>query len=147
MDIVDKKTRSRMMAGIRSRDTQPEIRVRKYLHAHGFRFRLHTAKLPGRPDIVLARYRIAIFVHGCFWHRHENCKLTTMPAENQKQWNLKFESNKTRDQKNIEAILGKNWKVIVIWECGLREKDWSTKLAWLPNAIRLPSASLIQWPS
>ena len=146
MDIVDKKTRSRMMAGIRSKNTQPEIRVRKYLHAHGFRYRLHSKTLPGRPDIVLAKHSVAIFVHGCFWHRHDGCKLTTVPAENRQKWQSKFEANKYRDNKNIDALLKKGWVVIILWECGLRKKDWQEQLAWLPSAIRIPTSPFLHWP-
>src|SRR5690606_8341446 len=100
MDIVDPSTRSRMMKGIRGRDTEPERIVRQYLHAAGLRFRLGGAGLPGRPDVVLPRHRVALFVHGCFWHRHEGCRFTTTPATNADFWQSKFASNTARDLAN-----------------------------------------------
>ena len=119
-DIVDKQTRSRMMAGIRGRDTRPEIRLRSALHRRGFRFRLHDRNLPGRPDIVMSRHRVVIQVHGCFWHRHEGCRYATMPKTNSKFWKEKFRTNIARDLRTEKALLEKGWRVATIWECGLR---------------------------
>lgn len=120
MDVVDAATRSRMMKGIRSRDTQPEMHVRKYLHAHGFRYRLHARDLPGSPDLVLPKYRVAIFVHGCFWHRHEGCKYATAPVSNAERWQLKFNANIERDARKESMLRAAGWRVMVVWECELR---------------------------
>jgi len=145
-DIVDKETRSRMMSGIKGKDTQPEMKVRRYLHSRGFRYRLHVCILPGRPDICLPRYRVVIFVHGCFWHRHKGCELSYVPASNKERWLSKFQKNVERDRNNIKALISAGWKVIVLWECGLRSKE-PTLLDWLPEAIRNENGSnRIEWP-
>jgi DNA mismatch endonuclease (patch repair protein) len=120
MDVVDAATRSKMMSGIRSKNTGPEMIVRKYLHAHGFRYRLHTRKLPGSPDLVLPKHRAVIFVHGCFWHRHAGCQYSTTPASNAERWKLKFDSNIERDARNERLLRATGWRVIVVWECDLR---------------------------
>lgn len=120
MDVVDAATRSRMMKGIRSKDTQPEMIVRKYLHAQGFRYRLHARNLPGSPDLVLPKYRVAILVHGCFWHRHAGCKYATTPASNAERWKLKFDANIERDARKENLLHAAGWKVLVVWECELR---------------------------
>jgi DNA mismatch endonuclease (patch repair protein) len=109
-----------MMKGIRSKDTQPEMIVRKYLHAQGFRYRLHARNLPGSPDLVLPRYRVAILVHGCFWHRHAGCKYATTPANNAERWKLKFDANIERDARKENLLRAAGWKVLVVWECELR---------------------------
>lgn len=119
-DIVDAATRSRMMASIRSKNTQPEIALRKALHAQGLRFRLHVPKLPGKPDIVLPKWKAAIFVHGCFWHRHEGCRYCTMPATRPEFWQGKFEANVARDAKNAAALHEQGWRTLVVWECELK---------------------------
>lgn len=120
MDVVDAATRSRMMAGIRSKNTKPEMTVRKYLHANGFRYRLHVRDLPGSPDLALPKYQVAIFVHGCFWHRHRGCRYTTTPSSNKENWHQKFETNIKRDIKKQAALEDAGWRVIVVWECELR---------------------------
>ena len=120
MDIVDSTTRSRMMAGIRSKNTKPEMTVRRYLHARGFRYRLHARDLPGSPDLVLPKYRVAILVHGCFWHRHTRCRFATTPVSNVERWNVKFQANVDRDAKKITLLKKAGWRVIVVWECELR---------------------------
>ena len=109
--------RSRNMSAIKSKNTKPEIKVRKVLHSMGYRFRLHSKDLPGSPDIVLPKYKTVIFVHGCFWHRHENCKYTSTPKTRQEFWENKFNSNKKRDQKIQKEIIDLGWKFIIIWEC------------------------------
>ena len=109
--------RSRNMSAIKSKNTKPEIAVRKLLHSMGYRFRLHRKDLPGSPDIVLPKYKTVIFVHGCFWHRHENCKYTSTPKTRQEFWENKFNSNKKRDQKIQKEIIDLGWKFIIIWEC------------------------------
>lgn len=121
VDIVDAATRSRMMSGIRGVDTRPETFLRKALHRAGFRYRLHAATLPGRPDIVLPSRRVAIFVHGCFWHRHEGCHWCTVPASNIEFWRSKFERNVERDRRAIDALQGLGWRTGIVWECGLRK--------------------------
>lgn len=112
-------TRSRMMAGIRGRNTKPEILVRSLLHRQGFRFRLNVRELPGTPDIVLPRYRAAIFVHGCFWHGHD-CPLYRLPGTRTGFWKDKIDRNRSNDQKASAALLAASWRVAVIWECALR---------------------------
>lgn len=116
-DIVDKATRSRMMAGIRGRDTKPEQRVRSALHSAGFRYRLHVGKLPGRPDLVLPKFQAVILVQGCFWHRHEGCPAATTPSSNIEFWQKKFKQNVARDTRNIAALRTIGWRVAIIWEC------------------------------
>ena len=120
-DIVDRKTRSRMMAGIKGKDTGPEMLVRRFLHKAGFRYRLHDYNLPGCPDLVLPRYRIVIFVNGCFWHRHQGCKLAYLPKTNLDKWQKKFDQNVLRDQVNIDKLERAEWRVFVVWECSLRK--------------------------
>lgn len=117
MDTFSKEKRSSIMSLIRSKDTKPEIIVRKWLHAQGYRFRLHPKKLSGTPDIVLPKHKTGIFVNGCFWHRHEGCKRTTMPSSNTNIWAKKFEATIARDKKHAESLRVSGWKVIVIWEC------------------------------
>jgi len=122
-DVVDGATRSKMMAAIRSADTKPEMRLRRELHARGFRFRLHDRSLPGRPDIVLPRWRAVIEVRGCFWHRHEGCRLTTNPATRPEFWRDKFRRNTERDSRNESMLRQAGWRVAVVWECSLRSRD------------------------
>ncbi len=119
-DVVDTATRSRMMAGIRTRDTKPEILVRKALFGAGFRFRLHRKDLPGSPDIVLPGPRIAVFVHGCFWHAHAGCHFAKTPATRQEFWRSKLMANVERDARVREALLSAGWRVLVVWECATR---------------------------
>lgn len=121
MDIVDHKTRSRMMASVKQVNTRPEKVVRSLLHKTGYRFRLHRRDLPGSPDIVLPRYRIAIFVHGCFWHGHPGCKYARRPASNRIYWNTKLDENITRDAKKIEQLKQLGWYVVIIWECQVKD--------------------------
>ncbi len=109
--------RSRNMSAIKSKNTKPEIKVRKLLHSMGYRFRLHSKDLPGSPDIVLPKYKTVIFVHGCFWHRHENCKYASTPKTRKEFWNKKFTENKKRDSEIQEKIKILDWRSVVIWEC------------------------------
>ena len=109
--------RSRNMSAIKSKNTKPEIKVRKILHSMGYRFRLHSKDLPGSPDIVLPKYKTVIFVHGCFWHRHENCKYASTPKTRKEFWNKKFTENKKRDFEIQEKIKILDWRSVVIWEC------------------------------
>jgi DNA mismatch endonuclease (patch repair protein) len=135
-DIVDGKTRSRMMAGIRSRDTRPEVALRQALHSRGLRYRLHGAGLPGRPDLVLPRHRVVIFVHGCFWHRHPECRYATTPATREAFWAAKFEANVARDKRVEAELLAMGWRVGIVWECALRgsantERTADVAAAWI----------------
>jgi len=116
-DVVSRETRSRMMSGIRGKNTQPELRVRQYLHARGFRFRLHDPRLPGRPDIVLPRYRTAVFVHGCFWHQHPGCRFASRPGTNAEFWRSKLAGNARRDAEVETLLQRQGWHVEVVWEC------------------------------
>ena len=109
--------RSRNMSAIKSKNTKPEIAVRKMLHALGYRFRLHRKDLPGSPDIVLPKYKTVIFVHGCFWHRHENCKFASTPKTRKEFWENKFNENMKRDKNNFKELKKLNWNLLVIWEC------------------------------
>lgn len=119
-DIVSRSRRSQMMGGIGPRDTKPEIVVRRLLHRLGYRFRLHVRKLEGRPDIVLPRHRIVIFVHGCFWHRHPRCRLAYTPKSNIGFWLDKFDQNVKRDARNRSALRRAGWRVVTVWECQTR---------------------------
>lgn len=122
-DIHTREQRSRNMAAIRSRNTKPEVRVRRVLHAMGFRFRLHRKDLPGRPDIVLPKYRTAIFVHGCFWHCHR-CKYgSVVPATRAEFWAAKRGGNVARDRRHAAALRRLGWRVAVLWECEVRTDD------------------------
>lgn len=130
-DVVDKATRSRMMSGIRGKNTKPELQVRRYLYAKGFRYRLHTSNLPGKPDLVFKKYRTVLFVHGCFWHRHEHCKYAATPKTNSAFWIKKLTTNRDRDLKNESLLQALGWRVLTIWECEVDEFH----LAQLAEAI------------
>ena len=121
-DTVDSATRSRIMARVRSRNTRPEMILRRALHARGLRYKLHDSALPGRPDLVFPRFRAVCFVHGCFWHRHGGCPRATTPASNREYWERKFAANVRRDGEHRAALLRAGWRVGVIWECALRPK-------------------------
>lgn len=118
-DVVSKQVRSRMMSGIRGKDTRPEMTVRRLLHGQGFRYRLHRKDLPGKPDIVLPKYKAAIFVNGCFWHGH-GCSLFKWPASNVDFWKQKIEANKSRDTQAIAALEKSGWRCRTVWECESR---------------------------
>jgi DNA mismatch endonuclease (patch repair protein) len=138
MDIVNIQTRSRMMSNIKGKNTKPELTVRSLLHQKGFRFRLHDKKLPGKPDIVLKKYNAVIFIHGCYWHRHENCKLASTPKQNAEFWNKKFSDNVRRDSEVYYQLKKLGWRTAVIWECSIRDKkclpDYIETLAfWLKS--------------
>lgn len=120
IDVVDQATRSRMMSGIRGKNTKPELVVRSFLHRVGLRYRLH-AKLPGKPDLVFPKYRTALFVHGCFWHRHVDCRYATSPTSNAEFWRDKFEANVRRDAEVKKQLRAAGWKVRIVWGCELSE--------------------------
>lgn len=121
-DVVDRATRSRMMSGIRGTNTKPELIVRSFLHRHGLRFRLHIRELPGRPDVVLPKYRVAVFVHGCFWHRHEGCRYATTPRNNAAFWRDKLNGNVLRDARRRRELTRLGWRVFTVWECELDDR-------------------------
>lgn len=125
-DVVDPRTRSRMMAGIRGTDTGPELLVRRHLHSRGFRYRLHDRCLPGRPDVVLPRWRTVIEVQGCFWHAHENCPFFRLPETRRGFWETKLSGNRQRDRRNHQALCEQGWRVAVVWECALRKNTDAT---------------------
>ncbi|MBC7389095.1 MAG: DNA mismatch endonuclease Vsr [Opitutaceae bacterium] len=122
-DVHSKETRSYNMSRIRSKDTKPELLVRKFLHKNGFRYRLHVKNLPGKPDIVLPKYKTVIFVHGCFWHGHEGCKYFIIPKTKTEWWTNKISLTQEKDLQHFEALKKAGWKVIIVWECELRKKD------------------------
>ena len=134
-DTISAPHRSWNMSRIRGRDTGPEIILRSLLHRAGYRFRLHDRKLPGRPDIVLSKYRTAILVHGCFWHRHEGCRNATTPSTRRDLWQEKFDGNVARDQANEERLIDLAWRVIVVWECELK-KDPEGVLQSINKSLR-----------
>ncbi|WP_064701333.1 very short patch repair endonuclease [Halomonas caseinilytica] len=143
MDIVDAKTRSRMMSAIRGKNTSPELAVRRYLHARGFRYRLHRRDLPGNPDLVLPKYRLVIFVHGCFWHRHEGCFYATSPATRKDFWRRKLDGNVERDRRQQAELIEASWRVLVIWECGL--KHLLHEIDAIETLVK-NTATLEEWP-
>ena len=136
VDIVNSKTRSRMMSGIGTANTKPEITVRKLLFAQGFRYRLHRKDLPGKPDLVLPKYEVAVFVHGCFWHCHE-CHLFKWPKSNATFWRKKILGNRQRDARNVKELRALGWDVMTVWECAVRNR----------SAIQLESlgAKMARW--
>lgn len=135
-DTVSKKRRSEIMANIRGKDTSIEILVRKHLFSKGFRYRKNVRSLPGKPDIVLPKYRTLILINGCFWHGHEPCKSYSFPKSRIEFWTEKISKNKDRDRKNIAALTDLGWKVITIWQCEIKGKSLHEKLRWLENEIK-----------
>ncbi len=121
MDVHNKETRSYNMSCIKGKNTKPEEIVRKYLFSHGLRYRKNDKKLPGTPDIVLPKYKTVIFVNGCFWHGHENCRYFVVPKTNTEFWTNKIETNRQRDNRKINDLKRLGWNVIVIWECQLKK--------------------------
>ncbi|HEO1831601.1 TPA: very short patch repair endonuclease [Acinetobacter baumannii] len=135
IDIVDTSTRSRIMASIKGRDTKPEILIRKLLHKRGFRFRLHVKELPGKPDVVLKKYKAVIFINGCFWHGHKDCHLFKLPATRTDFWEEKINKNQLNDTKTIKLLLDNDWRVCVVWECSVRgaKKDLNMVINSISN--------------
>jgi DNA mismatch endonuclease (patch repair protein) len=134
-DVHDKETRSYNMSRIKGKDTKPEMLVRKFLHANGFRYRLHVKNLPGKPDIVLSRYKTVIFVHGCFWHGHEGCRYFVVPKTRTEWWLNKINGNVENDRKAFTALHELSWKIIEIWECELKARNKENTLINLPALI------------
>lgn len=132
MDVHNKKTRSFNMSRIRSKNTRPELLVRKFLFLKGFRFRIHSNILPGQPDIVLSKHKTIIFIHGCFWHGHDGCKYYVVPKTRTEWWEKKIDLNRSKDKMNIDALEKLGWNVKVIWECELKSKN---KISTLNNLL------------
>lgn len=128
-DIHDKATRSYNMSQIKGTDTKPEILVRKFLHSHGIRYRLHNKKLPGKPDLTFSKYHTVIFVNGCFWHGHHGCKYFVLPKTRTKWWQEKIEETIKRDNTTIQNLKELGWKSIIVWECELKPGKRKTSLA------------------
>lgn len=123
MDKLTPEQRSTCMSRIRSKDTKPEMIVRRLLHSRGYRYRLHDRRLPGKPDLTFVRWRKVIFVHGCFWHMHEGCKRAGIPKSRIGFWKLKLEKNRARDQLNTARLTAMGWRVLVVWECELLDVE------------------------
>ena len=136
MDVPDQKTRSYNMSRVKGKDTKPEEIVRKYLFSQGFRYRKNDKRLPGKPDIVLPKYKTVIFVNGCFWHKHEGCKYFVWPKSNSEFWKEKIESNIVRDKKQYEELKNAGWHVIIVWECELKKKQRMDTLERLVTEIQ-----------
>jgi DNA mismatch endonuclease (patch repair protein) len=123
VDIISAERRSALMRRVRQRDTDPELVVRRVAHALGYRFRLHRRDLPGTPDLVFPKYRVALFVHGCFWHRHEGCPRATTPKSRRDYWLPKFAANVERDRRKEEALKSLGWRVLIFWECEINDAN------------------------
>lgn len=130
-DTVSRKRRSEIMASVGQKDTGPEKIVRSYLHKRGIRYRLHVKQLPGKPDLVFPGRRTVLFVHGCFWHGHDDkgCKLARIPKSNVAFWKSKIQGNQERDQRNYKALKDEGWRVLTVWECQLKDESNLEKLA------------------
>lgn len=134
-DVHTKEQRSFNMSQIKSKNTKPEMLVRRFLHAHGFRYKLHDKTLPGKPDIVLPKYKTVIFIHGCFWHGHKDCKYFVVPKTRTDWWMNKINGNIANDKKAITALKKEGWKIIVLWECDLKPKTFEKTLNKLIKSI------------
>jgi len=134
-DVHEPAVRSYNMSRIRSKDTKPEMVVRKFLHAHGFRYKLHDKKLPGKPDIVLPKYKTVIFVHGCFWHGHKGCRYFVVPKTRTEWWLRKFERNKQLDLENFSSLKNEGWNVFSIFECELKTIKRTKTLSNILNKL------------
>ena len=137
-DVHDQQIRSYNMSQIRCKNTKPEEIVRKHLFSHGFRYRKNDARLPGKPDIVLPKYKTVIFVNGCFWHGHEGCKYFVWPKNNADFWRTKISSNILRDAKTLKTLNSAGWRVITIWECELKAEKQQTTLHSLTETLQSP---------
>lgn len=141
-DVVSPIKRSRMMSGIKGKNSRPEMLVRKALFAMGHRFRLHRRDLPGTPDIVMPGRRIAIFVHGCFWHAHQGCKYAKVPSTRTEFWAAKLQGNVNRDQRDVNQLVELDWRVLTVWECSTRDAEVAAGLSsalwqWIESDARL----------
>lgn len=127
MDRLSPDARSRLMSRVRGKDTAPEMVVRRLVHALGYRFRLHRKDLPGSPDLVFPGRRVVVFVHGCFWHRHEGCRLASTPKSNEAFWEAKFGRNVERDARKERELRALGWRVLVVWQCETKDRDELTR--------------------
>lgn len=146
-DIVDPAARSKIMASIRGKNTKPELQVRRGLHQLGVRFRLHRRDLPGSPDLVFPKHRAVLFVHGCFWHRHDSCSLAYTPSANSHKWVEKFKANVERDRRQVATLQHAGWRVFVIWECALRANDLSTLFVAVAAELKTGESTYREWPT
>ena len=137
---------SRNMSRVRGKDTKPEVAVRKYLFSKGFRFRKNDSRLPGKPDVVLPKYRTVIFVNGCFWHAHEGCRRASVPESHREYWEAKLRRNKERDAEVERELRNAGWKVLTVWECGLKKSSFESVLDALIEAIRSESPEKTEFP-
>ena len=135
-DVHDTAIRSYNMSRIKGKDTKPEETVRKYLFSKGFRYRKNVSTLPGKPDIVLPKYKTCIFVHGCFWHKHEGCKYFVWPKSNEEFWKDKLEKNVTRDKNEQAELEKRGWHILIVWECQLKKKNKEQTLRELEEKIK-----------
>lgn len=145
IDRVTKQVRSRIMASIRSVDTEPELRLRKFLHSRGLRYRLHDKSLPGKPDLIFRKCGVALLVHGCFWHRHKNCMYATSPKSNESFWVAKFAKNIERDKHVVESLLSEGWRIGIIWECLFKSDDVSEALLEVEQFIVASDTRYAEW--
>lgn len=143
-DMVAPEVRSRMMASIKGKDTKPEIALRRALHARGLRYRLNCRHLPGRPDIVLPKWRAVVFAHGCFWHRHPGCRMATVPKTRSDFWKEKFDANVGRDLRNTKALLEAEWRVAIVWECRIGQTPPSELVDSLVDWIRSGNTAYLE---
>ena len=139
-DVHSKEVRSYNMSRIKGKNTKPEMLVRRFLHANGFRYKLHDKTLPGKPDIVLPKYKTVIFIHGCFWHGHENCKYYVVPKTRTEWWLNKINGNIANDIKAIKALKKEGWKIIMLWSCNLRPTNINTSL----NSLQKKLSSILK---
>ena len=135
-DVHSKEIRSYNMSRIKGKDTKPELLVRKYLHRNGFRYLIHVKRLPGKPDIVLPKYKTVIFVHGCFWHGHEGCRYFVVPKTRTDWWTNKISTNKGKDAAAVIKLQDAGWNVIVIWECDLKKNVFEKTLNMLTTRLK-----------
>ena len=143
-DILTPAQRHRCMSHIHSKATKPEMAVRRWLWAHGYRYRLNVKSVPGKPDIVMRKYRTAIFVNGCFWHGHKGCKQFVLPKTNTAFWRAKIARNRERDQQNYQLLLGSGWQVIVIWACNLTKDKLHSTMQQTAVALNANYLRLLQ---
>jgi len=134
-DVHTAQQRRFNMQQVKAKDTKPELLVRKFLHAHGFRYSLHKKTLPGKPDIVLPKYKTIIFVHGCFWHGHSNCKYFSLPKTRTQWWTDKINTNKANDAKTVKVLRKEGWHVLTVWECKLKPSKAEKTLFTLLNKL------------
>jgi len=134
-DVHTAQQRRFNMQQVKAKDTKPELLVRKFLHAHGFRYSLHKKTLPGKPDIVLPKYKTIIFVHGCFWHGHSNCKYFSLPKTRTQWWTDKINTNKANDAKTVKVLRKEGWLVLTVWECKLKPSKVEKTLSTLLNKL------------